>query len=325
MSLVLAGNQQVGNKQAVDSLYPGSYQSTKQGALRSTYHFPDGTTFYGVKDSLLGKGATARVKIAEDEKGGRWARRICELKTPEAIQAFEKTVALHERLNGCSQIIPCTHSLKYEGGFGKEKRVQKGVMILPLASEELLEVINKQAITDKNKYSFAGQLLQGLAAIYDLDKGGAHADIKPENILIDQHENLYIIDLEYYRSPEEKGIHRRGTPNWLAPECFDQRVGLEQEGLIHTNKLDSWSAGLVLCYIFGFRQSFSWFDQNPMCKPGRAEILQVLLLMRAKGIFSHEECFLLSNMLKFNPKSRWTIPQAWSYFQENILKVPVVG
>ncbi len=328
MSSVLAGSQQVGN-QAVESLLSGSYQSVKQGAEKSTYRFSDGAIFYGLKRTLLGKGGTAHVKIAEDEKGGRWARRICKLQTPQAIQAFEKAVTLYQRLQGCSGIIPCTHSLKYEGGSGQKK----GVMIHPLATKSLRDLVIRNKITRDNKHSFAKQLFEGLVAIYELDEGGAHGDIKFENILIDEKEKLYIIDFDYYRSPQEKGRIMGGTLMWLAPEFFDQQSGLEQEDVIHTKKLDSWSAGLVLYYIFNTKDksSFPWIISGEQVsgeqvnKPSQDQVDQRLQHNLDTGNLSEQEHHLLLMMLQEDPKSRWTIPQAWSYFQENILKVPVVG
>jgi serine/threonine protein phosphatase PrpC len=89
----------------------------------------------------------------------------------------------------------------------------------------------------------AHQLIAGLRAFHR--KEMVHLDIKPENIMIDRHNRVKIIDFgstyvaglkEIYVPIEHSGI--TGTANYIAPELFD--------GFTPTPKCDMYSLGVTL-------------------------------------------------------------------------------
>ena len=87
------------------------------------------------------------------------------------------------------------------------------------------------------------QIIKGLRAFHR--KEMVHQDIKPENIMIDQHGMIKIIDfgstrvsgLEEIHTPI-KQMHIEGTANYIAPELFDGYEG--------TPKTDMYSLGITI-------------------------------------------------------------------------------
>ncbi|MDQ6956796.1 MAG: protein kinase [Mariprofundaceae bacterium] len=88
-----------------------------------------------------------------------------------------------------------------------------------------------------------GQMIKGLRAFHR--KEMVHQDIKPENIMVDQHGMIKIIDfgstrvsgLEEIHTPI-KQMHVEGTANYIAPELF--------EGYEGTPKTDMYSLGITI-------------------------------------------------------------------------------
>jgi len=87
------------------------------------------------------------------------------------------------------------------------------------------------------------QIIKGLRAFHR--KEMVHQDIKPENIMIDQHNRVKIIDfgstqvagLQEIHTPIEQ-LHIEGTANYIAPELF--------EGFEGTPKSDMFSLGVSI-------------------------------------------------------------------------------
>jgi len=89
----------------------------------------------------------------------------------------------------------------------------------------------------------AGQIIKGLRGFHR--KEMVHQDIKPENIMIDKHHTIKIIDfgstqvagLQEIHTPITQA-HIEGTANYIAPELFD--------GFEGTPKSDMYSLGITL-------------------------------------------------------------------------------
>ena len=87
------------------------------------------------------------------------------------------------------------------------------------------------------------QIVKGLRAFHRREM--VHQDIKPENIMVDQHDRIKIIDfgcvhvsgLQEIYTPVEH-IHIQGTANYIAPELFSGYEG--------TPKSDMFSLGVTL-------------------------------------------------------------------------------
>ncbi len=109
------------------------------------------------------------------------------------------------------------------------------------SGETLAERIRrKRGLTVRETLGFAKQLLTALDHLHR--KGVIHRDVKPENILIDEHNHLRLIDLGVSRierlHEKAEGASPVGTPSYMAPELFAGQQADE--------RADVYSAGVTL-------------------------------------------------------------------------------
>ncbi|XP_025697248.1 uncharacterized protein [Arachis hypogaea] len=83
-----------------------------------------------------------------------------------------------------------------------------------------------------------------------------HLDIKPENILLDEHFCLKISDFGLARICQKKEsnvsiLGTRGTPGYIAPEIFSRAYGRISD------KSDVYSYGMLILEMFGKRNNFN--------------------------------------------------------------------
>jgi serine/threonine-protein kinase len=89
-------------------------------------------------------------------------------------------------------------------------------------------------------------LAAGLAAAHD--KGVLHRDLKPGNVLIDEHGRVRLADFGLAGADHEsEGL--AGTPAYMAPELFDRKPATVQS--------DIYALGLVLYEMFSGKPAFS--------------------------------------------------------------------
>ena len=102
------------------------------------------------------------------------------------------------------------------------------------------DLYNKIKISGKmaesQAFLYFAQLLKGLLFLHY--HGICHRDLKPDNILFDEENNLKIADfsLSDYYEGGLKGIC--GTPGYMAPEIFSHDI--------YDEKVDIFSLGVVL-------------------------------------------------------------------------------
>ena len=102
------------------------------------------------------------------------------------------------------------------------------------------DLYNKIKISGKmaesQAFLYFSQLLKGL--LFLRHHGICHRDLKPDNILFDEENNLKIADfsLSDYYEGGLKGIC--GTPGYMAPEIFSHDI--------YDEKVDIFSLGVVL-------------------------------------------------------------------------------
>jgi serine/threonine protein kinase len=84
--------------------------------------------------------------------------------------------------------------------------------------------------------------------------GAVHRDFKCENIMIDRHDNVRVIDfgLSAVAGPEEKMFSMCGSPAYAAPEMLDRQG--------YTATIDVWSLGVVLYVMVVGRFPFQGSD-----------------------------------------------------------------
>jgi tetratricopeptide (TPR) repeat protein len=84
------------------------------------------------------------------------------------------------------------------------------------------------------------QILEGLRAAHE--QGVVHRDLKPQNILVDAADNVYVADFGLAKSIEQSGMTQTGaivgTPSYMSPE--------QVKGATVDHRSDIYSAGVIL-------------------------------------------------------------------------------
>lgn len=201
------------------------------------------------QDVALGEGAYAQVflcthKISHDKV---------------AVKRFNK-------LKADPQTLEC---LKSEFEISKTLRHPNLVASLDLYDEpmyvyivmeictggELFDRIEKMTISENHIRKICKELLEGIKFLHEHDI--VHRDLKPENILMVTKENDCSIKLADFGFAK-RGSNLKttcGTPAYVAPEVITKGRRTS-----YTNKVDIWSAGVIIFLLLSGDLPF--YDQN---------------------------------------------------------------
>ncbi|MGD0870875.1 MAG: tetratricopeptide repeat protein [Bryobacteraceae bacterium] len=202
-------------------------------------NLPPGTAFgnrYRI-DALLGEGGMGAVYKAYDTELGRTvALKLVrpELATsPQTMQRFKQELLLASRIS--HKNILRIHDLGDAGGV-------KFITMALVEGTDLSGVIEKGGrLPFDRALKFTRQLCSALEAAHN--EGVVHRDLKPQNILIDQSDNIYVSDFGLAKSFESEATMMTrtgqilGTPRYMSPEQVeagdvDHRADIYSMGLI---------------------------------------------------------------------------------------------
>ncbi|GMM57640.1 hypothetical protein DAKH74_042560 [Maudiozyma humilis] len=163
------------------------------------------------------------------------------------------------------------------------------------------------SIVDDQHFAADGQLIKRVflqicsALQYCHDQGVAHCDIKPENLLLDEHDNVYLCD--FGLSSTDRWLKPNvsvGSPYYMAPErlCVDANLA----GEFPTASSDIWSLGIILINLACMR--------NPWLKAHKRDDITFQHFHRNTRVLrkllpiSDEFYGLLCKVLRINPLER---------------------
>ena len=193
-------------------------------------------------ESLLGEGGMGSVYKAYDSELGRTvALKLVkpELATsPQIMQRFKQELLLASKIT--HKNILRIHDLGDVDGI-------KFISMVFVEGADLFSLIEKSGGLPLDRaLKFAKQLCGALEAAHD--EGVVHRDLKPQNILIDKADNLYVSDFGLAKSlaPDLTAMTRvgqvLGTPRYMSPEQ------VEAKDVDHRS--DLYSLGLIFYEMF---------------------------------------------------------------------------
>ncbi len=192
---------------------------------------------------LLARGGMSIVYIAEDtHTGSTVAIKLVHKSNDEYYSHFQREVQTLADLKH-NHVLPVFEYGEHGSWF---------YMVMPyVAYGTLKQHLTKSLLLSTHE---AGRILAQLAAALSLshERGIAHGDIKPSNILLHNGEHVYLADFGLARHIQETGeathIHvPQGTPEYMAPELTVQSA---------TPSSDIYALGVVLYQMLTGRPPF---------------------------------------------------------------------
>ncbi|OHS95779.1 hypothetical protein TRFO_38076 [Tritrichomonas foetus] len=155
----------------------------------------------------------------------------------------------NHQLNGISPVqIKKQQSLGVKSVFNENNQIN--VLSAKYASDDSLNILEmlisnspqeKKFVDDFQVFHYFRQICSAVEYLH-VEKKIVHRDLKAENILIDNHNNIKLIDFGFCRNIDKNLMKTRcGSPCYSSPELI---VG---EG--YTEKTDIWSLGIVLYFL----------------------------------------------------------------------------
>ncbi len=192
-------------------------------------------------ECLLGEGGMGAVYKALDLELDRTvALKLVrpDLASPQAMQRFKQELLLSSRIS--HKNILRIHDLSDFGGV-------KYITMAFVEGQDLADLIDREGrLPLPRALKFARQLCAALEAAHGEDV--VHRDLKPQNILVDHADNLFVLDFGLAKSLEAEVTKMTrtgqimGTPRYMSPEQ------VEAKEVDHRS--DLYSLGLILYEIF---------------------------------------------------------------------------
>jgi calcium-dependent protein kinase len=185
---------------------------------------------------------------------------------------------------------------------------------------ELFDKISEKGIfSEKEAVHILKQILSAIC--YSHQNNVVHRDLKPENILLDDKSKEPIIKLidwggARYFSKNKKMTKISGTPYYIAPEVLNE---------VYDERCDIWSCGVILYILLCGYPPFNGDTDTEIMKA--VKIGKYDFPSEEWGSISKEAKELVSNMLKYDPKKRFTAIQclshAWFKNQEYSIDIKI--
>ena len=247
---------------------------------------------YYFDGKLLGRGAFAKVELA--------THKLTKEKVAIKIVKKDKLNDIEKiRLNREIKILKLMHHNNIVHFYNSISTSNLVYIIMEyINGKDLFSyIIQKKKLPEYEACHFFQQIIFSIEYIEKLKI--VHRDIKPENLLINSQNNIKLIDfgLSNFYTPLKKFlISRCGSPCYAAPEMI-LKEGYKGSGV------DIWSVGIVLFAMLCGTLPFH--DEN--------ETKQYQKIIRGKFrcplSLSKFAKHLIENILKTDPKERYTISQ----------------
>ena len=243
---------------------------------------------YSIKQTL-GKGAYATVRLAQHNESGRKAA----IKTYDKYQIIDP----QKKSNMLREIeilkkLDHPHIVKLHETIDSPKHFHLVMEYVPGVSlYSYLKSKPNHCLEEAESKRIFRQILSAIE--YCHGRNIAHRDIKLDNILLDQKNNVKIIDFGFstMNSQDEKSRVFCGTPSYMAPEIVGRK---DYYGI----QADIWALGILLYAMLIGKMPFKAYNDKELYR--RIE----------KGMFTLPNTFqdnlkgIIVKMLELNPRKR---------------------
>jgi serine/threonine protein kinase len=232
------------------------------------------------------------------------------------ITCFKGIIAPEMNIAYFREHIPDIVPLSYTY-VNEEEKDRFFLMYNLLEGKELLDYIIKQSLSKEQKVSIIYQLLTILSTLHTHDI--FHADIKPENLYYNiSSDKLTSLDYGFSCNATDRKScnfenHRRGSPNYLAPEAYQSTF---TAALL---PMDIFAAGIT---IYGIITSGEFItvekDPTKSFRDLKREFLRIdwgRYYVKQKGFTDDMYDFFLS-MIQEDPSKRPTASQSKDKFEK---------
>src|SRR5579863_2457529 len=189
-------------------------------------------------DALLGQGGMGRVYKAYDKELDRTVAikvvREGAIGQADALKRFKQELVLASKIS--HKNILRIHDMGDVGGL-------RFISMAFVEGQDLQHIIRDNPKMPLDRIlKFAQQIAEALAAAHA--EGVVHRDLKPQNLLVDKNDQIFVCDFGLAKSFEEGAIGMTrtgaflGTPRYMSPE--------QVEGKPADNRADLYAFGLIL-------------------------------------------------------------------------------
>jgi len=247
------------------------------------------------KNSKLGVGSFASVKLAKEKKTGKQhAIKIISMHpnkiTNSDLHNIRTEISIHKKLDH-------PNIIKFYDYIHKDHHVY---LVLDFAeSGNLYSYIHKRkSLSPEEIFRFFYQSTLAIQYLHQNDV--LHRDIKPENLLLDKHKNIKLCDFGWStRRITEKRLTFCGTYEYMAPEIVHKKP--------YDYRVDIWSLGVLLYELIHREAPYKGRSLSEISKSLAKDQI------RFSSSTHPEAKDLILKILKNNPNDRLSVSQILSH------------
>jgi len=195
----------------------------------------------------LGTGTFGRVRLVKHKGNGKYyALKV--LKKHEVIRLKQVEHIMSEK--AILSMINHPFIVRLGGTMQDGKNLY--MMLEYVIGGELFSHLRKAGrFSNDTTRFYAGCIVMALQHLHSMDI--VYRDLKPENLLLDEHGYLKVTDFGFAKKVEDRTWTLCGTPEYLAPEIIQSKG--------HGKAVDWWALGILIYEMLAGYPPF--YDENP--------------------------------------------------------------
>jgi serine/threonine protein kinase len=244
-----------------ETLQQFKLDSEKNGIVHSSLRLDVSELDFGLKDQVIGRGASCEVLVAMFHGTPVAVKRMLHVQTEGTLQPMEQEVAILTLMRH-PNVVQCLGAALTNG--------QRPCVVLELMEGgSLADAIHeaRRPLAEAVKLSMMRQIASALLYLHSRSPCVVHRDVKPLNILLDHsHERAKLTDFGISRLAQtllsKSPTMNVGTPEYCAPEVFNPSPVKSNSANVLA-KLDVYSFSITFWETMAAKRPFAEC-QHPM-------------------------------------------------------------